>query len=1423
MDVNMTCRSMGFSNGTFYYYAPANNLTSHMKVYMPGCRGGESNLFECPGTERPELGLTACDHQKVVGLLCEGFDESYSREHNNWGGIVFQKYAPFLKQTQFTSVFYNVSQSIMEYSDIEYAGLEPYNTWLHRPYTYMPSSAITVFQYAPRFHNITVQYSIANGLNLSNIEAPALIVDSLFRFNRGHGIIAKTRFGSVRIVNTVSHDNLGDGLKFTYNNSKWSQVEEEEYFVTRYLDYCDSQNPLSFPAYYRFRNPNYVRECSKTFITESELRITLHFQKVRILSRYSTYWLEVYDGQTEKQNLIANYTFEDGRTPESIYSRTNNLFVKLKFQCSYPTNRKLQPIELQHVQFNREWEQLKRQQSLYEKKLYEHNPFYLGDDPRPERPYQPIPKHKILNPLTLDQLTVREQNKHFTMYERQKVYEELEFKMKMKEKEQELRQTRIACPFSDLDEITMYAMIGDLKHPDLVLKNSHFSRNAQNGVNVTNLHSLVQINETSLNQNHMNGLHVQAGAGDVSMVHSQAEANSMNGVNITYAGGLKEFNYSRIANNALFGIWISYDVRQEYDNLFQNTTLNSSTVEANQLGGVWLGSYCNQSNITVNASVIRNNHENGIVIEACRSPPSLLNLSNPIDLLDQNSINYKQWWIARYNYTHLNVSWTLFDGNRLNGLKIEAIQNMVGMLTNNTFQNHQKGALLITPSSSRDTLTRNVSISILFNRFRNNRGRYALNVALNEFAGQLMQTINITFNRFEKNDIHEPYNGALNSRASVSAVAVISSSNVQLTQNWFDNPASRVQIGTHLNNHTSFINASFNWFATNTPVYEFQYSLLNRERCNQQWLKVREQVFDSANRSNLAEIIYWPYQCNERMWSHEASIDLRPPAYFDLAATHAFGGVYDIGDNQLPAGRYTVVNDIFVKPGAKLKIKSGTELSFLNGVGMLVLGELDIDGYVSSAVRFTLSNKYAPVKKQTLMRKNDDPLDALLVTNMGLHSNNSAFSNQTSNQTIKDYVSLNDMSSPGVIKPLFTVSLVDGRDMYEGRVRVELDGRHGTVCNRGWTISNSKIVCAQMGLVLDPALYIYSRWFEQDPRHAEPILMSEVQCDDTLDVNLFECRHTKAQDHTCTHRDDVWLRCVKPGWAGVRFGLNALPSRLKFGVFEHAGQYDYAKAELAPAVQFDLMQHYCSNLTFQFNRFTSMEIVFNHPYKQTIIYNTDFISNSASGLLTRTSYLQASQLYGRDHSMYPVVEYNPFLSKEKLESVRLYATQPRRGFEVRRELTRLVDNVWFIGAEQMVMLYTDPAYLVLPMEYNIEIKTDNNRVLIVDLIDYNPDTSQEKVAFCEKFCQDSFRDPKSREWNLSAPEATMYFPLNTSYSVLHISYNVTGYKSGRLAFIVYSTKAPEYVYDYKSEFFFVSLFFYIAVQILCSIMVLLVL
>jgi hypothetical protein len=229
------------------------------------------------------------DNMNVISLVCEGFNRDNEQQIDNWGGIVFEKFAPYHKVRQFSTVSFNISRSILNYVDVSYAGFS-YNP---QKRIYYPSSAITVFQYAPTFNHLLVEYSAGNGLNFSNIEAPAFVQNSVFKYNKGrvytdhlfkpkykalviqssyicvrvcvegHGLIAKTRFGNMSLYNVNSNNNFGDGLKYHFNNSVWTKQEEEELFDIRYIEYCHSQNPLTFPTYYRFKNPNYVRECSK--------------------------------------------------------------------------------------------------------------------------------------------------------------------------------------------------------------------------------------------------------------------------------------------------------------------------------------------------------------------------------------------------------------------------------------------------------------------------------------------------------------------------------------------------------------------------------------------------------------------------------------------------------------------------------------------------------------------------------------------------------------------------------------------------------------------------------------------------------------------------------------------------------------------------------------------------------------------------------------------------------------------------------------------------------------------------------------------------------------------------------------------------------------------------------------------------------
>ena len=54
----------------------------------------------------------------------------------------------------------------------------------------------------------------------------------------------------------------------------------------------------------------------------------------------------------------------------------------------------------------------------------------------------------------------------------------------------------------------------------------------------------------------------------------------------------------------------------------------------------------------------------------------------------------------------------------------------------------------------------------------------------------------------------------------------------------------------------------------------------------------------------------------------------------------------------------------------------------------------------------------------------------------------------------------------------------------------------------------------------------------------DPILMSNVRCEE-LDTDLTKCKKSEGEDkflHSCTHANDVGLKCYDVSWSGIRLG-----------------------------------------------------------------------------------------------------------------------------------------------------------------------------------------------------------------------------------------------------------------------------------------------
>ena len=118
------------------------------------------------------------------------------------------------------------------------------------------------------------------------------------------------------------------------------------------------------------------------------------------------------------------------------------------------------------------------------------------------------------------------------------------------------------------------------------------------------------------------------------------------------------------------------------------------------------------------------------------------------------------------------------------------------------------------------------------------------------------------------------------------------------------------------------------------------------------------------------------------------------------------------------------------------------------------------------------------------------------------------------------------VSAVWVSKCLFSVCnsgsirLVNGSNIYEGRVEVCLNNQWGTVCDDEWDSADAGIVCTQLGYPSSGAVAIANAYFGSG---YGPIWLNEVNCSGS-EFNLFNCNLNFT--HDCTHSEDAGVQCI---------------------------------------------------------------------------------------------------------------------------------------------------------------------------------------------------------------------------------------------------------------------------------------------------------
>ena len=99
---------------------------------------------------------------------------------------------------------------------------------------------------------------------------------------------------------------------------------------------------------------------------------------------------------------------------------------------------------------------------------------------------------------------------------------------------------------------------------------------------------------------------------------------------------------------------------------------------------------------------------------------------------------------------------------------------------------------------------------------------------------------------------------------------------------------------------------------------------------------------------------------------------------------------------------------------------------------------------------------------------------------------------------------------------------MNGSNPLEGRVEVCINNAWGTVCDNSFSTSDAHVVCRQLGDIFNGTQVLPISEFSQG---SGPIFLDEVACDGE-EGRIMECGGTAPGVHTCTHNQDVAIRCI---------------------------------------------------------------------------------------------------------------------------------------------------------------------------------------------------------------------------------------------------------------------------------------------------------
>ncbi|EGT45297.1 hypothetical protein CAEBREN_07064 [Caenorhabditis brenneri] len=883
IDTGTACRSMGYSDGGFWKWYLRNNDTYPFVMPKPDCHGSAKNLWDCPSFSDPNrirLSENLCQGEDDIGIYCWG-PPTFTGWARHWKGIqILNSPFHYVNSDPDLVAVNRESNSRLEFVDILYAGYDGVNK--------NTTSALYIEGVPPIMNGLRIEHSARDGLQLLDTNGPAIIANSTFSHNRGHGIfVVNTTDARIFVNNSRIQGNWGDGIWYKQKTGinlidyglrekrgiGSGRLEEEK----PRIDMC-SEHRIDDNHF--FPHLILVNLKNRTFLDPTQPPIC--WMTVSLPSRlpytYSIQWLHVRDRnpRTSRTTLLVC----DSNNPDDNTCSTPRFRIPIKNEV-YPQSISLKSsgkplyLAVEHV--------LDGEQAGY----------VQGD----------------VNLL-----------------------------------------------------FNIHASVLDKAYYGLNVTNCIIEKNTGNGVFANDIRERTALTNVTLDENQgYAGFLVRDGAADIWLNETRIFRNWGDGMNISYAGGSIIVNGTRIEKNRWRGAAIHYNQTLPFlplynEVIFKGRPSNNkfylpTVISENEWGGLLVGNFCAYGNeswwgyrnpplnmvypriepkILISwVEFLKNQYHPAMEIFSCRDPSVTQNI--------------------------VDITGNRVDGNMGFGMRIAPAVNMHMLISSNQFLHNNDTTLYVRNAQWPELGKLPGEVTISKNVFKFNFAKYIISIGMNEDAQRQFLTFNQQ-NEIRANTVFDPF-PSLPPRSTPYAALVVSSSNVKIHRNCFNNERAKYEIATELERHAKWIDArENNWGFQEIPRFI-------------------DKFFDQFNRYSLASIDIDPYMaaCNQRM----PYISLLNGAFrqFKKASEpNRLGGIiYE--NHDLLKGRYTVTKDLQVVPGAKLTIASGSILEFQHGIGMIVQGDLIRNEYDQDEKVIFTSTPFTLEKRPQIRLVNPDGND----------------------------------------------------------------------------------------------------------------------------------------------------------------------------------------------------------------------------------------------------------------------------------------------------------------------------------------------------------------------------------------------------------------------------------------------------------------